>query len=142
MLLLICLCYRFFFDHRLLFLRFLLLGQPLCGKAGFLCLGLRRIAPRDVPLQMAEQMKPRRLKLRADHSQPQQPCPERIPVIGRARRRRTGIALRQRLIGDGKAELYVRLHFSRMQRGIEHSELHRAFLEHGMKVQGIMLSST
>ena len=56
---------------------------------------------------MAEQMKPRRFKLRADHSQPQQPCPERIPVIGRARRRRTGIALRQRLIGDGKAELYV-----------------------------------
>ena len=91
---------------------------------------------------MAEQMKPRRFKLRADHSQPQQPCPERIPVIGRARRRRTGIALRQRLIGDGKAELYVRLHFSRMQRGIEHAELHRAFLEHGMKVQGVMLSST
>ena len=41
-------------------------------------------------------------------------------------------------IGDGKAELYVRLHFSRMQRGIEHSELHRAFLEHGMKVQRVV----
>lgn len=52
---------------------------------------------------MAKQMKPRRFKLQPDHTQPQQPCTERIPVIGRARRRRTGIALRQRRIGDGKA---------------------------------------
>ena len=50
MLLLIGLCYRFFFDHRLLFLGFLLLGQPLCGKAGFLCFGLCGITPRNVAL--------------------------------------------------------------------------------------------
>ena len=28
--------------------------------------------------------------------------------------------------------------FSRMQRGIEHSEFHRAFLEHGMKIQRVV----
>ena len=88
-------------------------------------------------------MHPHIFVLRTDESQPQQKGAEgerRIIPDGRFSELR--VLLVDALRGDRHGQNDVCFGFARVERGVEQSPLDCAMVEHGMQVQGVMLSST
>ena len=99
--------------------------------------------PRLVTGQVLQQVHPNIFVLRTDESQPQQKGAEserRIIPDGRFLKLR--VLLVDALRGDCHCQNNVGFGFARVERGVEQSPLDCAMVEHGMEVQGIMLSST
>ena len=101
------------------------------------------MAPRLITGQIFQQVHPNIFVLRTDESQTQQKGAEserRIIPDGRFPELR--VLLVNALRGDRHSQNDVGFRFTRVQRRVEQSPLDCAMVEHGMQVQGIMLSST
>ena len=99
--------------------------------------------PRLVTGQIFQQVHPNIFVLRTNQPQPQQECAEserRIIPDGRFSELR--VLLVNALRRDCHSQNDVGFRFTRVQRRVEQSPLNCAMVEHGMQVQGIMLSST
>ena len=80
-------------------------------------------------------MAPCRLKFLTYQPQPQEPCTEGVFFICRLRPCESRAFLRQGLIADGEAQLYVGFDFSGMGRAVKQTEFNCPFLEDSMKIQ-------
>ena len=101
------------------------------------------MAPRLITGQIFQQVHPNIFVLRTNQPQPQQEGAEserRIIPDGRFSELR--VLLVNALRRDCHSQNDVGFRFTRVQRRVEQSPLNCAMVEHGMQVQGIMLSST
>ena len=101
------------------------------------------MAPRLITGQIFQQVHPNIFVLRTNQPQPQQKGAEgerRIIPDGRFSELR--VLLVNALRRDCHSQNDVGFRFTRVQRRVEQSPLNCAMVEHGMQVQGIMLSST
>ena len=80
-------------------------------------------------------MEPAGLEFVADEPQPEHPAPEGVFFIVRFGLPRRGFLLRERLMGNCKAELDVGLDFAGVESAVEKAELDGSFSESGMQVQ-------
>ena len=111
----------------------------------WLIAGIQRLVvpPRLVTGQVFQQVHTHIFVLRTNQPQPQQKGAEgerRIIPDGRFPELR--VLLVDALRGDRHSQNNVGFRFTRMERRVEQPPLDCAMVEHGMQVQGIMLSST
>ena len=99
--------------------------------------------PRLVTGQIFQQVHPNIFVLRTDEPQPQQKGAEgERRVIPDGRFSELCVFLVDALRRDRHSQNDVGFRFARVERGVEQPPLDCAMVEHGMQVQGIMLSST
>ena len=84
---------------------------------------------------MFEEVEAAGLEFVADESEPEHPASEGVFLIVRFGFPCRGFLLREGLMGDGQAELYVCLDFSGVECPVEKPELNRSLGEGGMQVQ-------
>ena len=111
----------------------------------WLIAGIQRLVvpPRLVTGQVLQQVHPHIFVLRADQPQSQQKGAEgKRRVIPDGRFPELRVLLVDALRRDRHSQNDVGFGFTRVQRRVEQSPLNCAMVEHGMQVQGIMLSST
>ena len=87
---------------------------------------------------MFEEVEAAGLEFVADESEPEHPASEGVFLIIRFGFPCRGFLLREGLMGDGQAELYVCLDFSGVECPVEKPELDGPFGEGGMQVQPVV----
>ena len=99
--------------------------------------------PRLITGQVLQQVHTHIFVLRTNQPQPQQKGAEgERRVIPDGRFPELRVFLVDALRGDRHSQNDVGFRFTRVQRRVEQSPLNCAMVEHGMQVQGVMLSST
>ena len=87
---------------------------------------------------MFEEVEPAGLEFVADKSQPEHPAPEGVFFIVRFGLPCRGFLLRERLMGNRKAELDVGLDFAGVKSAVEKAKLDSSLGEGGMQVQPVV----